>query len=101
MHSVTIRPRAIDDIVACAVHIGRDSPQAADRFLDAVESACSQLPDYPRRGARYHWLERPGLEIRWTLVPGFKNHLMFYEMREDVIDVIRVLHGARDLQNLI
>jgi toxin ParE1/3/4 len=32
---------------------------------------------------------------------GFRNHLIFYRPIDDGIEIVRVLHGARDWQNLL
>jgi plasmid stabilization system protein ParE len=31
---------------------------------------------------------------------GFENHLVFYRPFKDSIEVIRVIHGARDIEKL-
>jgi toxin ParE1/3/4 len=36
-------------------------------------------------------------DVRRLTVTGFENWLLFYRDTEDRIDVIRVLHGARDI----
>jgi len=35
--------------------------------------------------------------VRMIAVKGFKNYLLFYLEQETSIDIIRVLHGARDI----
>jgi toxin ParE1/3/4 len=35
--------------------------------------------------------------VRMLPVTGFENYLLFYIEHEDCVDVIRLLHGARDL----
>jgi len=35
----------------------------------------------------------------WT-VTGFENYLIFYRPVEGGIEILRVVHGARDLENL-
>jgi toxin ParE1/3/4 len=37
---------------------------------------------------------------RWP-VSGFPNHLIFYQPTEGGIEVVRVLHGARDLATML
>lgn len=41
----------------------------------------------------------PGL--RSFRVKDFANHRIFYRPREQGIEVVRVLHGARDLDNAL
>ena len=38
--------------------------------------------------------------MRRFLVRGFDNYLIFYLPQPGGIDVIRVLHGARDIDNI-
>jgi toxin ParE1/3/4 len=38
--------------------------------------------------------------MRWHSVRGFRKYLVFYIPRSDGIEVVRVLHGARDLEAL-
>ena len=35
--------------------------------------------------------------IRMLAIKDFENYLLFYLEHEDCVDVIRVLHGARDI----
>jgi toxin ParE1/3/4 len=94
---VRIRPRADAEIDALADYIADDSQDAAMRFLDAVQDAFTLLGEQPGVGSkRYAHLPRlDGLRV-WP-VPGFERHLIFYIERADYVDVLRVLHGARDI----
>ncbi len=47
------RPRAIYAIIDAAEYIGRNSPAAAERFLDAVETSLARLEEMPGLGRRY------------------------------------------------
>lgn len=37
-------------------------------------------------------------EVRKWPVQGFPNHLVFYRIDGDRLDVVRVLHGSRDAE---
>jgi plasmid stabilization system protein ParE len=39
-------------------------------------------------------------DLRKTLSPGFPKHLLFYRFDEQEVFVVRVIHGARDLERL-
>ena len=89
------------DLIEQYEYIARDSVEAAERFLSAVETAVAQLAGMPRIGAPW---KSPHLQlagVRTWLVPRFPNHVIFYREREDGIEVLRVLHGARDIQSLL
>lgn len=34
-------------------------------------------------------------------MPGFRKYLMFYCATDDALEVVRVLHGARDIAALL
>jgi len=34
--------------------------------------------------------------MRMWLVSGFSNYLIFYRPKEDMLQILRVIHGARD-----
>jgi len=94
---IRIQSRARSDIVELAVYIGRDSARAANRFLDATDETFAMLAQQPFLGAEYP-TKNPRLKgIRVFRVRKFPNHLTFYFARADGIEVVRVLHGARDL----
>ena len=96
---VTRQPRARRDIVEQADFIGRDNPEAAERFLEAVERAERLLGDMPDMGAPRSF---PGLSgIRMWRVRGFERHLIFYRVLDDGVEVLRVLHASRDIRRLL
>jgi toxin ParE1/3/4 len=100
-HALRILPAAEVDIDAAAAYIARDNLKAALRFYDAVEHAYLELAEHPKRWPRYE-LDHPRLaKLRKRSVAGFKNYLIFYHTICDVVEIIRVLHGARDIPSLL
>jgi toxin ParE1/3/4 len=96
---VVQRRLAEQDIVDQAVHIHRDNPASARRFLEAVDHALAMLLDMPEIGAPRH---HGGIEgLRMWRVRSFERHLIFYRPVADGIEVIRVLHASRDLAALL
>lgn len=94
---VSTRPRVWQDLAELATHIGRDSPRTADRFLDAAQATFAQLARNPLSAGRY-FSRNPRLAgIRVGRVRGFPKHLVFFLPVEAGIEVVRVLHGLRDL----
>jgi toxin ParE1/3/4 len=95
-------PGARRDIESCADYlVDHGSVEVALRFLESVEVTLNLLAGRPGFG-RALQLRNPELEgLRVYRVQGFDNHLVFYLPREAGIDVVRVLHGARDLDAVI
>lgn len=70
---------------------------AANRFLDACEATFEFLADSPQIGAIYP-TKNPRLSgLRVFRVKRFPSHLTFYVERHNAIEIVRVVHGARDL----
>ena len=92
-------PRAKLDLEDCANYLAEHgSLQVALRFLECAEATFEILVEHPGFGRQLQ-LTRPELEgLRSFRVQGFENHLVFYLPRESGIEVVRVLHGARDLE---
>jgi toxin ParE1/3/4 len=97
MKPVRITPKADSDIDSCFAWIAKDNPAAAVRFLDAVELTCGILSRMPGIGSP-RYAEIPLVRgVRMLAIKDFENYLLFYLEHEDSVDVIRVLHGARDI----
>jgi toxin ParE1/3/4 len=85
------------DLVDIWVHIARDDPAAADRQIDRIEAAITNLRSFPRMG---HVRDDAGLSVRLLLQDSY---LVIYRYHESDARVIieRVVHGRRNLQGLI
>jgi toxin ParE1/3/4 len=74
--------------------IAADNPQAADRLLLKIDEQCQLLANNSRMG-----VSRPEIapEARsWSI----GRYLILYRLVLDGIEVVRVIHGARDLSTL-
>jgi toxin ParE1/3/4 len=91
MARVLRRPRAAEDIAAVWDFIADDNPDAADHWVDQLDTQLRLLATQPLMG-----------RARDELAPGirsfpFGRYLVFYLPIGDGIDVVRVLHGTRDV----
>lgn len=90
---VHLQPAAIRDLEQIGDYIASDNPQRALSFVRELRAACLELgelaqafpivPRYAEQGVRYR-------------VSG--NYLILYRIagKEARVDVLRVVHGARD-----
>lgn len=85
------------DLTEAYLYIGTDSPEAAERLLDAVGEAVVLLLENPQAGSPREFRSSRAHGVRSWAPPGFPNHLLFYKVSGDDIEVVRFLHGARDL----
>lgn len=89
-------PRAVQssqartDLIEIGLYVARDNPAAASRLVDTIESKYEMLARAPGIG-----------ESRPELLPTLRsftvrNYVIYYREISDGIEVVRVLHGARD-----
>jgi toxin ParE1/3/4 len=64
---------------------------AANRLLDTVDTKLQPLPDFPELGVSRDDI-RPGLRM---IVIG--DYLVLYQLQPGLIEIVRVVHGHRDL----
>jgi toxin ParE1/3/4 len=70
------------------------------RWEKAVGSAVLRILRRPGAGARCTFRARILRDVRRTTISGFLKHLVFYRFDDDEVFVLRVVHGARDLERL-
>ena len=97
---VVISEEAERDLETVYVYIGEDNPEAAEHFARATSEALNQLHRHPELGPRPGFPTRHK-RLRFWVVSGFHNYLIFYEITKEELKIIRVLHGARDLRRLL
>lgn len=96
---VSLTPEARRDIVGSALQIADDNPEAAERFLAAVEETLAALSQQPNMGAPRAFANSRLAGLRMFPVTGFTAYLIFYLPQEKRgLLVVRVLHGARDIE---
>lgn len=96
-----VLPRADADVDEIATYIAHDSIDQALRFYDAVNSTYKTILEAPTRWALYGLVHPRLTNIRKLAVVGFPNHLVFYQIDADMVEIVRVLHGARDIANVL
>ena len=88
------RPLAELDLLDIWNYIADDSPDRADNFLDRIESKLMTL-------AQNSGLGRKRSELLSDLRSfPIGNYVVFYQQIEGGIDVIRLLHGSRDIEEV-
>jgi len=89
---VTRRPLAAADILDIWDHIAEDSLDRADRWVDKLDEKFGILATQPLMGRA-----REELAADLRSFP-FGRYVIFYMPVQDGIDVVRVLHSARDVE---
>lgn len=94
MGKLRYSPAARQDLLEIWVNIALDNPAAADRVVDRLEAVCVNLCAHPNLGRA-----RPEIgEGARALV--IDHWLALYTVEPDGVQVVRVIDGARDLEQL-
>jgi toxin ParE1/3/4 len=86
--------QAEEDLIDIWTLIAEDDPAAADRLLDRIDEVCGHLAENPQLGPA-----RPDLrpELRYMIVA---RYLVLYRIAPESVEIVSVVHGARDLASL-
>ncbi|UVK52049.1 type II toxin-antitoxin system RelE/ParE family toxin [Mesorhizobium sp. AR02] len=85
-------PQAAVDLEGIGDYIASHNPNAAVRFVDALERRWNLLTLHPFSGAPRDDIA-PGIR---HLVVG--DYLTLYRVAGDAIEILRVLHGHRNIE---
>ncbi|PIE69928.1 MAG: plasmid stabilization protein [Deltaproteobacteria bacterium] len=92
MRKVVFSPEAIADLEDIWLYIARVSLARADSFLDKLYLFCKDhLAAFPEIGTAKAYLDREILAF------PYKNYMIYYRYQASLIEIIRILHGSRDL----
>ncbi len=94
-------PAALADLDDIGAFIGQDSLRAELRFYDAAEAAFERLAETPGLGAVLSYADPLITGLRRWRIPRFTNYLIFYRVTDEAIEIVRVLHGARDIERIL
>ncbi len=94
MKGYTLSPRARADLEDLVDYIALDSPDAADRVLDAISAAIAALADQPGMGHIRADLTRRPVKF-WTVIG---RYMVVYRERGASIEIVRVLGPGRDVK---
>jgi toxin ParE1/3/4 len=98
--SILRRDAALHDLIDLAYYIALDNVAAAYQFLDQAEESFRDLERMPLMGSTREFRDSTLAGIRMWRVKGFRKHLIFYRPIDGGVEIIRVLHSARDIAGL-
>jgi toxin ParE1/3/4 len=85
---------ATDDLATIRHYIAGDSPTAADRVIAGFYRRFTLIGTQPEMGEA-----RPELAAGDMRVLTLGSYAIFYRHHENTVEIARVLHGARDLED--
>jgi toxin ParE1/3/4 len=88
-------PQAEEDLIEIYLHVSRENPTAAEKLVRAINAKCETLARSPMIGRA-----RPDLRPDLRSFP-YGAYLILYRAIDDGVEIVRVVHGARNLDDLI
>lgn len=94
MGGVRYLPAAESDLDNIWFNIALDSPKSADSVIDMIHNRSMQLATFPELGP-----------IRQEIAANLRfltaeSYLILYQVADDQVEVVRIIHGARDQTSL-
>jgi toxin ParE1/3/4 len=101
MGKVNKRPQVIRDLIDLATYIAEDNLEVSDLFLQAAEETFKQLAKRPQMGKMTQFSNPFLAGIRQQAIKGFRKYLVFYFPIDEGVEILRVIHGARDIEAIL
>ena len=98
---IIIKPSAEYDLKNGFGWIGQDSIEAALNFLAAAKQTFDEIAEMPGMGKRRETKNPKMVGLRQMPVRGFEKYLVFYQVTEEAVQIVRVIHGYRDIDALL
>jgi toxin ParE1/3/4 len=97
-----VKPQADRDLDNYTEYLAEEANlDTALRFLDSAQSTFALLATRPNIGWRSR-INYPGLEqLRVFRVSGFQEVIVFYRPLSKGVEVLRVVHGSRNVRALL
>ncbi len=92
---LSFSPAAAQDLEEIGDYIARDNPQRALSFLAELEAHCLRIAEMPT-----------AFPVRNDITPGLQmavhgNYLILFHAEKDSVRIERIVHGARQLKDLL
>jgi plasmid stabilization system protein ParE len=94
-----LTPQATEDLDAIWWFIAKDNRDAADRVEREIVDTCRRLAKHPMIGTKRQ--DITSLPVRFWTVTKFPNYVIVYRPGTLPIQVVAVLHGKRDLNEIL
>lgn len=101
MGEVFKRPQVVRDLIDIATYIAENNLERGDRFLYAAEATFKQLGQMPQLGKQCQFSSSRLQNIRQFPVKRFRKYMIFYQTTTAGIEILRVLHGSRDIELIL
>ncbi len=94
MPVVKIAAAAEEDLKDIWEYVAQHNTEAASKLIKEITKRLAVLRDFPQAGREQHNLL---INLRSLAVKGY---IIFYQPSEDGVEILRVLHGSRDIDRI-
>ena len=91
-YKIEYLPSSAKDLTEIVDYIKIDSPQSALNFLDKIDESISRLEQFPFIGVIPKDIRLQSLGYRILIID---NHLVFYVVFDDIVEIRRIISGKR------
>ena len=97
-YAIRYLPIAVDDLLSIYDWIADDSPTRATSFTEKLDKRIYNLTTHPYLGRipKHEKLQAFGYRV---LV--IESYLVFYVVRGQIVEIHRVVHGSRHLDDIV
>jgi len=98
-----LSPAAVVDMEAIVDYLRERNPLAAVRFIESAQATFEHVAFMPLAYPKLRTDTAALADSRWRPLTGaFRRYLVFYRVAgEGLVDVVRLLHSARDLDRVL
>ena len=97
-HTLRYLPIAVDDLISIFDWIANDSPANAAAFIERLDQRIGNLKTQPFLG---HIPRDEKLKISGYRILVIESYFVFYMIRGKTVEIHRVVHGSRNLDDII
>jgi toxin ParE1/3/4 len=97
---VRFLPAAESDLDEQFLYLSARDTDLEAGFLTQTRTTCEKLADNPELGIRYSSLHPRLTDIRVWKIDRFPRHLILYRPVSGTVEIVRILHSARDIEGL-
>ncbi|HST50446.1 MAG TPA: type II toxin-antitoxin system RelE/ParE family toxin [Pyrinomonadaceae bacterium] len=94
MPVIRVAAAAEEDLKAIWAYVAENNPEAANKLIKEITRRFAILRDHPHMGREQDKLL---VNLRSFSV---KNYVIFYQPFEGGVEILRVLHGSRDIESI-
>ena len=95
MLEVIYSKRAEQDIFEIGYYLGERNPFASEQLLSKIYKSCDNLQNFPFIGQQ---CDEISIGIRYLVIG---NYLVFYKVNNQMVRILRILHSARHLPEIL